>query len=228
MINDMIDRAIAAVNEWSGGRALTTAMNAVPTVEVYLAGGAVRDTLAHRPMPKDFDFFIGGPGCDVFLRRLGEYGDLAFGPFGSPRWTPAAGRRYADVIPIACFNNGLEPCATIDDALRQFDFTANAVAIDLRRRKFHNPCAGAEDLACGVMRAVRYDYPDEPIAPGLALSRIAVLWLRLMHYSHCLGLTPDAATAAWLRRHQHHVSERERFADLFFTPQFGTNAVADQ
>ena len=228
-IVDAVERAMAALRQWAGHEGFAAVMAAFPAVDVYLAGGAVRDAVAGRPSsPKDFDFFIAGSECDGFLARLGELGKLSHGPFGSPRWVPTSEDRFADIIPIARFNNGVERCATMTDALRQFDFTANAIALDLRHGNFLDPCGGLADLRAGILRAVRLDYPEEPIAPGIALSRNTVLWMRFMHYADRLGLEPDPTTKAWLVRHRHHDTARLWFADIFFTPKYGTESLGKE
>ncbi len=212
---------------WPGFRALETAMDAVPEVDVFLAGGAVRNALDGRARrPKDFDLFIGGPRSPDFVERLACFGRVSYGPFGSPRWFPADGGPYADVIQIERFDNGVERSEDIVGALRQFDFTANAVAVDLRSDAFHDPCGGVGDYLAGMLRAVRLDFPDEPIAKGHGLTRMAVLWMRLMHYSATLDLRPDEPTRIWLAAHSGYARHRHSFATTFFVPSLRMQTLA--
>src|SRR5678816_3587822 len=102
---------------------------------------------------------------------------------------------------IQRFHNGYGRCDDIVQILRQFDFTANAMALDLRSGRFHDPFDGTGDLRRRIMRAVRLDIPDEPVVPGHDLTRAQCLWLRLIHYTLRVGLDIEPETLAWLRGH---------------------------
>jgi hypothetical protein len=205
---------------WEGHEAFDAALRTHPEVCVYLAGGALRDLLlGKKRTPRDFDFFISGPRVDSFLDRLSADGELRYGPFGSPRWFPhSASATYADVIPITAFYNGLEKCRNIIEVLQQFDFTANAIAVDLRTSAFFDPIRGLRDLRSGVIRAVRFDYPDEPISPGLTLTRLSVLWMRLVHYASTLRFDIAPDTLQWLRANAYFGSDANAFTQVFFKP----------
>jgi hypothetical protein len=223
----MIEAALERFRAWPGALGINQAMSAFPQVDTFVAGGAVRDAPgARNSMPKDFDLFIGGAGAPLFVASLAKFGTVTYGPFGSPRWSPFGAEPYADVILIDRFNNGVEACTDIDGVLRQFDFTANAVAVNLRTYAFHDPCGGVADYRNGIMRAVRLDYPDEPIAEGSPLTRMTVLWMRLMHYSARLGLTPDATTRAWLFANAWRARHRDAFAEALFEPELSMQNLA--
>jgi hypothetical protein len=222
--NDLKDQVIHSIDHylkmWDGFTAINKAMKVYPDVGVYLAGGVVRDAVRHSSSEaKDFDFFLRGQNASKFIEVLKEFGELSYGPFGSPRWTPANCGVYADLIRIDRFNNGLEKCETIEDALNQFDFTANAVAVDLRSGAFFDPCGGVCDLQNHVLRQVRFDFPDEPIAKDHQLTRLSVLWMRLMHYSNVLHLEPDIRTKNWLIAHKKYVKLSEAYSRYFFCPK---------
>jgi tRNA nucleotidyltransferase (CCA-adding enzyme) len=210
----------AAVQEWPGFGAFDAAMRAFPETEVFLAGGVLRDYFrTGKCTPKDFDFFLGGLGVDNFIKHLAVHGELSKGPFGSPRWRPTdASARYADLIPIDRFNNGIWRCEDIVDALNQFDFTANAIALDMRRPRLFDPQNGVRDARATKMRAVRFDYPEEPISPELPLTRHGVLWIRLLHYAGTLGLSIEPLTEKWLYDHAQLRMQADDFAQAFFTP----------
>jgi len=209
-----------AVQKWPGFGAFDAAMRAFPQTEVFLVGGVLRDYFRTRKCtPKDFDFFLGGLGVDNFIERLAVHGELSKGPFGSPRWRPAASSaRYADLVPIARFNNGIWRCEDIVDALNQFDFTANAIALDMRRGRLFDPQNGVRDARASTMRAVRFDYPEEPISPESPLTRHGVLWIRLLHYAGALGLSIEPFTEKWLVDHAQLRMQAADFAQAFFTP----------
>jgi hypothetical protein len=203
---------------WEGFDTLRRVLLAYPDIECYVAGGIVRDLISgHNAPAKDFDFFLCGKRMAAVLADLAIDGRMDHGPFGSPRWLPGPGSApYADLMPIEQFRNGLWGCEDIVDALNQFDFTANAVAVDLRRLEVFNPQNGVRDARGRVMRAVRFDYPDEPIAPGSALSRWLVLWCRLLHYAAALGYWIEPVTLAWLRANARFCSRAGDFEKAFF------------
>ena len=205
---------------WSGFPALKEAMQTFADTEVFIAGGVLRDAFSEaNRIPKDFDFFLDGPSVNQFLGWLEERGTLRHGPFGSPRWWPQDERRYADLISIRHFYNGLWDCRNIVDALNQFDFTANAVALNLRSRELFDPQNGTLDARRRIMRAVRFDYPDEPISAQCSLSRLSVLWTRLVHYANILDFSIEPVTQAWLHRYDYFAADTEVFAELFFPPK---------
>ncbi len=211
-------RLVRGLFDAPGGSEWRDLVNGSTELEIFAAGGCVRDLLFPRPdKPKDFDIFLAGSGVPRALEKLARAGRLEYGPFGSPRWFPdPRSSFYCDVIPIARFFNGLWPCENITDALNQFDFTANAVAFNLRTGEFFNPQNGVRDLERRIMRAVRFDYPAEPIAPGLTLSRPEVVWFRILHYAALLELAPDPVTLRWLRGNRPYASNAACFESLFF------------
>ena len=205
---------------WQGHDDLQRVMDHVPDLDVFIAGGVVRDViLGRRVKPKDFDFFLAGPSVGQAVAMLGESGGMSAGPFGSPRWFPKGESGvYCDLIPITRFRNGLWDCADITDVLNQFDFTGNAVAFDLREGRFFDPQNGRRDIGLKVMRALRFDYPDEPIIPGHPLSRPVVLWFRILHYARVLGWTIEPITRSWLADRRDYIAKRGTFASVFFEP----------
>lgn len=209
---------LAAMQDWSGFRTLDAAMRAYPRTEVFIAGGVMRDYFkTGRCVPKDFDLFLGGQEVDEFLSRLADDGAMSVGPFGSPRWRPSGlGGCHADLVPIDRFNNGLWQCRDVLDALNQFDFTANAIALDMRLPRLFDPQNGVLDARSRTMRAVRFDYPDEPISPGSALSRLGVLWIRLVHYASTLGFDIEPITYKWLCDHAQLGMQVRAFSEIFF------------
>jgi tRNA nucleotidyltransferase/poly(A) polymerase len=185
-------------------------------MELYLAGGAVRDVLdGGRSWSKDLDFFFDERDLEPVAAELGRVGRIERTPFGSPRWFPDGGGDFScDLIAVQRFHNGFGRCHDIVDVLRQFDFTANAVAVDLRRGHFYDPVGGVDDIRRRVMRILRFDYRDEPIVPGLDLSRRQVLWLRVVHHVARLGFEIEPETLAWLRENPAQ-GKRDRYEEVF-------------
>jgi hypothetical protein len=208
---------LARLESWSGFAPLRKLLDRHPAVDCFVAGGVVRDVLLEvPPLPSDIDLFLGGNQASQLIEDLTMTGTVRRGPFGSPRWIPEKGVSYADVIPIESFYNGLWRCEDITDALNQFDFTCNAVALDLRSSAFYDPQNGARDACRRRLRAVRFDYPDEPIAPGSDLTRPAVLWFRLLHYASARHLEIEPLTLRWLRASRHHFDSEALFSATFF------------
>ena len=216
---EIYDKALFVLRSWVGFDTIYGIMQTFPQLDLYLAGGVLRDIVLGRQYPpKDFDFFLGGENVNSALVRLGDRGTLSRGPFGSPRWFPAKDdTMYCDVIPIKCFFNGLWRCEDIVDVLNQFDFTGNAIAVNLRTGQFYNPQNGIRDLLHRVMRAVRFDYPDEPIAPGQTLTRKSVLWFRILHYAATLNLTIEQVTMNWIKKHHWFWEQTQAFNRTFFS-----------
>ncbi len=213
-------RLLERLEGWHGYGPLTAAVAAFPSVDVYVAGGAVRDVLLGRQKPsKDFDIFLGGAEVDAMVRALASTGALAVGPFGSPRWFPdPESNVYGDLIPIRNFYTGLWPCEDILDVVNQADFTGNAIAVEFRTGRVFDPQNGRRDLQKKLLRAVRFDYPHKPIVNGHSLDCLIVMWFRLLHYAYTLNLQIDAVTLSWLCRHRAFSAGYEEFASVFFRP----------
>src|SRR3989442_1358511 len=128
-----ITRRIGRVLEgWRGFSAIVRMMHEYPDVDVFVAGGVLRDLVLERSeIPKDFDFFLGGSRAKEAADGLRLRGVVQRGPFGSMRWYPAgSSQQYSDVILNDSFDNGLCHCEDMIDALNQFDFTGNAIALN--------------------------------------------------------------------------------------------------
>lgn len=213
-----VDVALGWLREWPGHRTVADLLDGLPDLEIYLAGGALRDALLGRSEPRgDFDLLLAGPSVAEALAVAARDGTVITTPFGSPRWFPAGSKtRYADVMPVERFDNGLWPCEDVVDVLNQFDFTANAVAADLRTGRFFDPQNGRRDVDRRILRAVRFDAPDEPIVPGHPLERNTVLWFRLLHYAARLGFTLEPVTLRWLVGRRANRRHAELFQREFF------------
>lgn len=215
--SECVSRIFSALQAWQGYGAFSDDLRRHSETSVYLAGGVIRDVVSgSETAPKDFDFFLDGEGVDDFIKCLENDGILLYGPFGSPRWFPKGSEHtYADVIPIKHFFNGLWRCLDIKDVLNQFDLTANAIAIDLRSSHVYDPQNGVRDIEQRILRAVRFDYPDEPISGACSLSRLSVLWHRIKYYAKKTGFRIEPVTEQWLKRHEYYSSDEERFKQCF-------------
>ncbi len=205
---------------WTYYDVLADMLAEFPSLELYLAGGALRDVLLNNRRPvQDVDLFFAGIEKEAIVGFLQTKGRVEDGPFGSPRWyAPEDTSTYADVIPIRSFHNGLWQCFDIKDVLNQFDFTGNAISLHLRTWDICDPQNSLRDLSARVMRAVRFDFPDEVISPQCPLTRLCVLWFRILHYAAELELTIEPVTKRWLAAHSSYESQASLFARYFFTP----------
>lgn len=216
------DEVVSVLSEWQGYRIFMEFLAEFQDLQVFLAGGVIRDVLLGRAVkPRDFDFFVPKKYVDLMLPNLQKNGQLEIGPFGSPRWCPRAEEPYCDIVPIEQFDVGLGRCYNIIDVLKQFDFTGNAVAFDLRNRSFIDPLNGTCDLSSRVMRAVRFDYPAKPFAKGQILTCRAILWFRILHYATILKLDIEPRTRRWLRQNTDCRAEYELFSKLFLASETG-------
>jgi tRNA nucleotidyltransferase/poly(A) polymerase len=216
----LVRRISTSLNAWEGFETIAAAMRRLTEVDVYLVGGSLRNAVAEIDAPTtDFDFMVQGPQTSEFLEILRSVGALTRGPFGSPRWRRHSDDRvYADVIPVTTFNNGLWHCQDIIDALNQFDFTANAIALDIATHELYDPQNGVRDARARIIRAVRFDYPSEPISDFTEITRNSVLWFRLIHYANKLNFSIDSVTRRWVKANEAYLSDEATFSSLFFPP----------
>lgn len=196
-----ISKEITSLLEgWVGFDILSRTISQFQDVDVYLVGGAVRNVILNiNTSPKDFDFVLSGGRVDQFLESLRTYGVIAQGQFQSPRWSPFNQDLYCDLMDMDKWNTGLKKCKTISDVLSQFDFTGNAVAMDVRSHEFYDPIGGYKDLKENVLRATRVDFPDMPIRNDTTLTKMAIHWFRYLIYADKLQLNIEGNTHAWLK-----------------------------
>ncbi len=213
-----IEQLFTALIKWPGYSAIHTLVER-DEVELYLAGGAIRNLIIGSREIKDYDFFVNVNNKDDVLKHLSKHGKVEYGPFGSPRWYPKGDTEiYCDIIWINEFYNGLWYCKDIVDVLNQFDFTANAVAVDIKTATVFNPENGLRDIENKTIRAVRFDYPNEPISNNTLLTRLEVLWIRLIHYSNKYNMVIEPITRAWLEKNKNYKNNVSEFERLFFKP----------
>ena len=217
-MNDANERVLKFFREWEGYPPIAAAMTNNPETKCYVAGGVVRDAHLGRSIPsKDIDIFLEGAGCKHVIDSFAKQGTMEIGTFGAYEWTPnAAPEIDCDIILVDKFFNGLWRCTDMLDALNQFDCTVNALAIDLRTGYLLDPQNGRQDIRTKTMRAVRFDFPNEPIAQNATLTRNAVLWWRLLHYASSLGLEIEPVTSAWLAENRKFEAYREDFERTFY------------
>ncbi len=121
-----------------------------PEAPVYLVGGAVRDLLLSRPV-HDLDLIVPSGGVRLG-RRLADQINGAFYPLDARRDTGRivveleAGKR--STIDLAAMRG-----PSLEDDLRDRDFTLNALAIDLRQpERLIDPLHGQKDLLSKTLK----------------------------------------------------------------------------
>ena len=99
-----------------------------------------------------------------------------------------------------------------------FDFTANAMGVNIMTGDFYDPVNGVKDIENKVLRAVRLDFPEMPVSDKIALSAVSVFWFRLLHYQNQLGFAFDEATEQWIVDNKYRMGDKEMFVNYFFEP----------
>jgi tRNA nucleotidyltransferase/poly(A) polymerase len=141
---------------------LDTIRDALPDVEIYLVGGAVRDAMLGR-LSHDLDFVVPSDGIKLARRVADSLGADVF-PLDDDRDTgrvlvanPDGSR---DILDFATYRGG----SSLEDDLRARDFTVNAMAVDLRTMSLYDPLGGANDLRAKKLRACSAaSLSDDPI-----------------------------------------------------------------
>ncbi len=121
----------------------------VGDVEIYLAGGAVRDALMGRES-HDFDFAVATSAIEVAKRvARGMKADFYVldESFDTARVIVTTEPGPNDVLDFAAFRG-----ADIDADLAGRDFTINAIAYDPRTRSILDPLGGGTDLRAKLIR----------------------------------------------------------------------------
>lgn len=213
--------------------------------EIYLVGGAVRDTLIDRES-KDFDFVIGGVEANKLRDFLAQHGlvkDVESREFGVFKFHPekipegikltepieivlprsesyAGGGTKRDVKTIS------DPNLPIEKDLERRDFTINAIALNLATVELIDPHGGVGNLEKGILRAVgdpeqRFNFEDP--------SRI----LRGLRFACTLGLDIKPATYQAMQKYVTEIwantktSEQTRVATETIAKEFLKGFHAD-
>lgn len=175
--------------------------------ELYLVGGAVRDSLLGKAITEWDAATSGWP--DQTERLLRDYGATNIGTVGK-RFGTITAQFQGEVIEITTFRaehyeqNSRQPLtnfgATLRDDLSRRDFTINAIAYDALKDTLIDPFDGQADLAKKVIRAVgnpNQRFHEDPLRILRAI-RLAV--------QLDFEIEPETTDAL--------IQERERFAIL--------------
>ncbi|HCM68794.1 MAG TPA: hypothetical protein DIS62_07475 [Candidatus Kerfeldbacteria bacterium] len=185
-----------------------------PSVEVYLVGGIIRDTLLKRNS-KDYDFVVRNIPLRALQRVLKSLGtvNLVGRTFGVLKFLPKRSL-LNEPIDIALprtdhsFGTGgyrdvktqSNPQLPIEDDLLRRDFTVNALALNLGTGKLIDPSGGLIDLAKKTLKTV-----GDPIERFHEdFTRI----LRCIRFACQLNFAIDPKTLKAIPKLVHHLKER--------------------
>lgn len=178
---------------------------------VYGVGGVVRDALLGKPS-KDVDLLVTGLPAERVHKTLSKLAkqtkgwvDVTGKDFGVfrykqdgyeveialPRTEKSTGERRVD------FDVSVDHMLPIEKDLERRDFTANAIAVNLRTGEMVDPYGGASDIKNRKLRTVHEDsFPEDPtrLVRGL-----------VAHSRH--GLHPDPKTLRQMQVHAPDVAK---------------------
>lgn len=133
----------------------------LPDVELYLVGGTVRDAVLGRAS-LDLDLVAPSDGILLARRFANALGADVF-PLDNERDTGRVIVTLEDgsreKLDFATYQG-----ASLEEDLRNRDFTVNAMAVDLRTMSLHDPLSGAADLRAKKLRVCKEtSMSDDPI-----------------------------------------------------------------
>lgn len=145
--------------------------------EVFLVGGAVRDMLLNR-LSRDLDFVLPSNGI-ASARKVANALHADFMSLDKERdtgrviLTDADGSRI--FLDFASWRG-----ATLEEDLRNRDFTLNAIAFDIHAQTIHDPLNGASDLRAKVIRpCTPASFTDDPVRILRAVRQAAEFDLKI-------------------------------------------------
>lgn len=188
---------------------------------MYVCGGCLRNILLNGDIGKDIDIFVdcNQVELETFIKYLQNYGRVDYGQYGSPRFYPSSEKTtYVDIVPFYNFTVAPEPIRNIHDLLCNFDFTANAIGINVKTGEVYDPVDGMLDIEHKLIRAVRLDFPEQPVSEAISLSAVSVFWFRLLHYQHKLNFSFTPETERWILANAYRLSDINDFTRFFFNP----------
>jgi hypothetical protein len=193
----------------------------------FVCGGAIRNLCMGRDDVKDLDVFIDNRKVrfNEIIDRLKKIGRVEYGQYGAPRLYIDGKEPYIDIVPFTNFDGYGCPIDGVDDLLMNFDFTANAMGVNIMTGDFYDPVNGVKDIENKVLRAVRLDFPEMPVSDKIALSAVSVFWFRLLHYQNQLGFAFDEATELWIIDNKYRLCDLDEFKKYFFEPKISAQMM---
>ncbi|OQA89751.1 MAG: Multifunctional CCA protein [Elusimicrobia bacterium ADurb.Bin231] len=145
--------------------------------ELYLVGGVVRDGLINRKIEeKDIDYLASGISMKELIKLLRSYGkvNLVGRSFGVIKFKPNKKCISVDIaLPRKEYSTGLghrdfkvtyDHMLDIASDLGRRDFTINAIAYDLRSRRYVDPFCGIKDIKKRTIKMMsEKSFLDDPL-----------------------------------------------------------------
>lgn len=197
-------KAVEASMFWPSVRWLEEAVASEGNVRFYVVGGTIRDFILETSNAIiDLDLMVEGLPSDERLEAILETGGhLTRNMMGGGKWHPSPAVSGLDEdldLDIWRIENGIcegdEP--TIEMGVSRFDLNINALAWDLRDRRFVNPLGGLQILL-DEKRETPMELLTEKIKPGNA----GRLILRVLKYGGKLGIPVGEATRLWVQENE--------------------------
>ncbi|QYR11275.1 CCA tRNA nucleotidyltransferase [Prevotella sp. Rep29] len=187
-------------------------------VECYVVGGYVRDIFLERPS-NDIDVVVVGSGIAVaqaLKQRLGKKAILSvFRNFGTAQVKVKGGLEieFVGARRESYSHDSRKPIVedgTLEDDQNRRDFTINAMAICLNKKRFGelvDPFGGLDDLEDGIIRT--------PLDPDVTFSDDPLRMLRCIRFAAQLNFMIEEETFDALERNAErlHIISGERIAD---------------
>ena len=187
-------------------------------VECYVVGGYVRDIFLERPS-NDIDVVVVGSGIAVaqaLKQRLGKKAILSvFRNFGTAQVKVKGGLEieFVGARRESYSHDSRKPIVedgTLEDDQNRRDFTINAMAICLNKKRFGelvDPFGGLDDLEDGIIRT--------PLDPDVTFSDDPLRMLRCIRFAAQLNFMVEEETFDALERNAErlHIISGERIAD---------------
>lgn len=186
-----------------------------PNAEVYLVGGAVRDLLTNRLSP-DFDFAVPSNGISL-ARTVANALHADFMALDEERDTGRVILTEANgsfvYLDFAAFRG-----VTLEDDLRDRDFTINAIALNLKDFTILDPLNGGADIRAKLIRA----------CSPTALMHDPVRILRAVRQAAAFGYSIEKPTRELMKQAAEQISNTsvERLRDEIFKMLAGPKAAA--
>src|SRR5271169_3006684 len=162
---------------FSSSPLLDSIRDALPDVELYLVGGAVRDLLLDR-VSYDLDFAVAEDAIHIARRAANAlHADFYVldESFDTARVILPVENGLRDILDFAAFRG-----SDLESDLRGRDFTINAIAFDLRNQTILDPLGGASDLRAKLIRACsELSLQDDPIRILRAVRQAAAFDFRI-------------------------------------------------
>jgi Poly A polymerase head domain len=197
----------AALRRWPGYSRVERAFSEYDDLQVFVAGGFVRNIVLGKSLSKDVDLFLNGSSVAPFINRLLANGHATRNSFGKWKWSSAEESPHTfDLLAIPDFRVGPRRYFTLDELMTHFDLTCNSIGLDLRTMRLIDPSGGIESCRRRELRMNPCEHPEyRPLGPDNPLTTGVCLWFRALDYASRLNLSIESGTKRWLVAHKHYL-----------------------